>query len=68
MGTMFFLCSYTGDRHVEDIRGRSGSAGVDRAVRRDDRGLGTADSPALRRRRALYPVGQARWGKAGRGL
>lgn len=32
---------------VEDIRGRGCSIGVDHAVRRDDRGLGGADSPAL---------------------
>src|SRR5258705_9622720 len=34
---------------VADVRGRSGGAGVDYAVCRDDRGLGTGDSAALRR-------------------
>src|SRR3979490_2687388 len=45
---MFFMCSYPGGRHVEDIRGRGGGAGIDHAVRRDDRGLGAGDSPALK--------------------
>ena len=39
---------FLGGGHVEDIRGRSGGAGVDHAFRRDDCGVGAADSPALR--------------------
>ena len=35
--------------HVEDIRGGGGGAGFDLAVCRDDRDLGAADPPALRR-------------------
>src|ERR1700682_179745 len=38
----------SGGGHVEDIRGRGCGAGIDHAVRRDDRGLGAGDSPALR--------------------
>lgn len=44
---MFFLCSLLGDGHVEGICGRSGGVGVDQPVRRDDRGLGAVDPPAL---------------------
>jgi hypothetical protein len=40
---------FQGGGDVEGIRGRSGSAGIDHAVRRDDRGLGAADSAVLRR-------------------
>src|ERR1700730_830746 len=36
-----------GAGHVEDVCGRGCGAGIDRAVRRDDRGLGAIDSPAL---------------------
>src|SRR6266576_1127304 len=36
--------------HAEDIRGGGGGAGVDFAVCRDDRGLGAADPPALRKK------------------
>ena len=47
---MFFLCSKIVEdpRHVEDVRGGGGGAGLDFAVRRNDRGLGAADSPILR--------------------
>ena len=66
-GTMFFLCSHVGGGHVEDIRGRGGGVGVDHAFRRDDRGLGAADSPALRQRRALCPDRAGALGKSGTG-
>jgi hypothetical protein len=47
--------------YVEDIRGRGGGAGVNFAVRRDDRGLGPADPPVLRSPggRALRKKGKA---------
>ena len=48
-----------GGGHVEGFRRRGGSAGIDYAVCRDDRGLGATYSPVLRRW-----SGPA-WGKAG---
>src|SRR5579872_556945 len=39
---MFPLCSKSGGRHVEGFRGGSSGAGVDRALRRDDRDVGAA--------------------------
>src|SRR2546421_12288475 len=51
---------------VADVCGRSGGAGVDYAVCRDDCGLGAGDSAALRRTGNLTQVVQRRaWGKAG---
>ena len=37
-----------GGGYVEGIRGRSGGAGVDHAVYRNDRDLGAIDPPALK--------------------
>src|ERR1700744_2199111 len=51
------LCSLyvhtSGGRYVEGVCGRSGGAGVDCAVCRDDRGLGAVASPTLTGRSTL---------------
>src|ERR1700722_7950246 len=52
----------SGGGHVEDFRGRGSCIGLDCAVCRDDRGLGAADSPALR----CSQTSPTPWGKAGR--
>src|SRR6266550_2448549 len=47
----------SGGGHVEDIRGRSCGAGVDHAFRRDGRGVGAVDPPALRWPQRCAPSG-----------
>ena len=49
----------SGGGHVEGFRGRGGGAGVDRVVRRDDRGLGAIDPPALKPPSGLISDGGA---------
>ena len=69
LGTKTEQCSSyvpnAGGGHVEGFRGRGGGAGVDHAVRRDDRGLGPADPPIVRtspdRPRSLGKRGTAAW-------
>src|SRR5260370_29461750 len=61
------MFQHRGDGYVEDIRGRSGGAGVDYAVCRDDRGLGAADPSALTLQPRRWADGREGmgWGKAG---
>jgi hypothetical protein len=65
IGTMLFLCSVSGGRHVEDIRGRGCGAGVDHTFRRDDRHLGAADSPTLKATPGARPAWQGAARKTG---
>ena len=67
-GTMFFLCSVSGGRHVEDIRGRGCGTGVDHTFRRDDRHLGAVDSPTLTQPHPPGQHGRARPARQGLGI
>ena len=44
---MFSIRSSEGAGHVEDLRRRGGSVGIDRVVRGDDRDLGASDPSAV---------------------